>query len=63
MKNMKHKVELSVELLDGILGYLQNKPFAEVSNIITRMLEEVRNSQESDVETSETEDNGCSRDQ
>ena len=56
MKNMKHKVELSVELLDGILGYLQNKPYAEVSNIITRMLEEVRNSQESDVETLETEE-------
>ena len=63
MKNMKHKVELSVELLDGILGNLQNKPYREVSNIITRMLEEARNSQESDVETSETEDNGCSRDQ
>ena len=60
---MKDKVELSIELLDGILGYLQNKPYAEVSNIITRILDEVRTSQESDVETSETEDDGSSRDQ
>ena len=58
---MNDKVELSVELVNGILGYLQNKPYVEVSNMITRLLDEVKTSQESDVETSETEDNGCSR--
>ena len=60
---MNDKVELSVELVNGILGYLQNKPYVEVSNMITRLLDEVKTSQESDVETSETENNGCSRDQ
>ena len=53
---MNDKVELSVELVNGILGYLQNKPYLEVSNMITRLLDEVKTSQESDVETLETEE-------
>ena len=60
---MHDKVELSIELLDGVLRYLQNKPYAEVSNMITRILDEVRTSQESDVDTLETEDSSSSRDQ
>jgi hypothetical protein len=63
MKKMKDKVELSIELLDGVLRYLQNKPYAEVSNIITRILDEVKTSQESDVKTLETEDDASSREQ
>jgi hypothetical protein len=50
------KIELSVELVNGILGYLQDKPYGEVNNIITRLLDEAKTSQESDVETVETEE-------
>jgi len=50
------KIELSVELVNGILRYLQDKPYGEVNNIITRLLDEAKTSQESDVETVETEE-------
>jgi hypothetical protein len=55
-EKMNDKIELSVELVNAILGYLQNKPYVEVSNMITRLLDEVKTSQESDVETLEPEE-------
>lgn len=40
---MKDKKEVSMELLQEILDFLQTKPYHQVHNLINKILEEVNN--------------------
>lgn len=47
------KVELSVELVNGILAYLQNKPYNEVNAIFNRVQAELETQLENKEVTEE----------
>lgn len=50
---MTEKVELTVDLVNGLLGYLEQKPFKESAPFINRIAQEVNT--KSEVQTEELE--------